>query len=65
MATMSTDIDNVSAIHRVHKCKAIWVLDRLYFPCLLELGHPGPHVNYPMKEGHDAVIIWSNTEVQQ
>jgi hypothetical protein len=41
------------------ECPAYWELKGVKFPCDLEEGHPGPHVNYPKKKGHDAVIIWS------
>ena len=42
-----------------YRCPSYWELKGVKFPCDLEEGHSGPHVNYPKKRGHDAIIIWS------
>ena len=42
-----------------HRCKSCWVFKGTDFPCDLEEDHPGPHINYPTKKGHDAAVIWT------
>ena len=43
-------------------CPAYWEIKGVVFPCYLEDGHSGPHVNYPKKKGHNAVITWNSQE---
>ena len=45
-----------------YSCPAYWEFQGVKFPCDLGEGHRGPHLSYPKKRGHDAVIIWSNAE---
>lgn len=45
-----------------YSCPIYWEFRGIKFPCDLEDGHSGPHVNYPKKKGHDAVIIWNVPE---
>ena len=42
-------------------CPAYWQFKGVRFPCDLEMGHSGPHINYPKKDGHVAIIIWSTS----
>ena len=45
-----------------YSCPISWEFRGIKFPCDLEDGQSGPHVNYPKKRGHDAVIIWNVSE---